>query len=80
MPRARFLVLCRDENDKEACGRTRALLHDCKVSDAKPAAVYHHVGERDFATANEALERMRELNRLAGRDVPGISVRIRYHG
>jgi len=73
-------VLCRDENDKEACERTRALLHDCKVSDAKPTAAYHHVAERDFATTNEALKRMRELNRLAGRDVLDISVRIKYHG
>ena len=79
MPKAWFLVLCRDENDTEACERTRALMHDCKVYDAEPTAAYHHIGERDFETANEALLRMDELNELAGRDVIKISARIRHH-
>jgi len=80
MPKAWFLVLCRDESDTEACERTRALMHDCKVYDAEPTAAYHHVGERDFATTDDALRRMDELNRLAGRDVIKISARIKYHG
>lgn len=80
MVKAWFLVLCRDENDKDACERTRALMHDCKVSDAEPTAAYHHVGERRFDTANDALRRMRELNRLAGRDAMDISVRINHYG
>jgi len=80
MVKAWFLVPCRDEKDKEACARLKALMHDCKVSDAKPTAAYHHVGERDFPTANEALKRMDELNDLAGRDALDISVRIRHHG
>ena len=80
MPKAWFLVLCRDENDREACERTKALMHDCKVYDAEPTAAYHHVGERDFETVNDALRRMDELNELAGRDVIKISARIKYHG
>jgi len=80
MAKAWFLVLCRDENDKEACERTKALLRDCKVSDAEPTAAYHHVAERDFPDEDAAIDRMVELKRLAGRDVIDISVRIKYHG
>jgi len=80
MPKAWFLVLCRDEGDKEACERTKALMRDCKVSDAAPTAAYHHVGERRFEGVNEALRRMDELNELAGRDVIKISARIEHYG
>jgi len=45
-----------------------------------PTVACHHVGERDFATTDDALRRMDELNRLAGRDVIKISARIKYHG
>jgi len=79
MVKAWFLVLCRDENDKEACARLKALMRDCKVSDAKPTAAYNHVGERRFDSVNDALRRMDELNELAGRDAVDISVRIKYH-
>ncbi len=80
MAKAWFLVLCRDEGDREACERTRALMHDCKVTDAKPTAAYHHVGERDFPDEDAAVRRMVELKRLAGRDVIDISVRVKFHG
>lgn len=80
MVKAWFLVVCRDEDDKEACGRIKALMHDCKVSDAHPTAAYNHVGERDFSDEDEAVERMDELNRLAGRDAIDISLRVRHHG
>jgi len=79
MVKAWFQVLCRDEDDKEACARIKALMHDCKVSDADPTAAYDHVGERSFDSVNDALQRMRDLNRLAGRDALDISVRIKYH-
>jgi len=55
-------------------------MHDCKVTDAKPTAAYHHVGERDFPDADAAVRRMVELKRLAGRDVIDISVRVKFHG
>jgi len=77
--KAWFHVLCRDENDKEACARLKALMHDCKVSDAEPAAG-HNVGERDFGDEGEAVARMVELNRLAGEDALEISVRIKRRG
>ncbi len=80
MVKARFQVLCRDEGDKEACARIKALMHDCKVSDAGPTAAYDHVGERSFDSVDDALRRMRDLNRLAGKDALDISVRIKYHG
>jgi len=80
MVKAWFLVLCRDENDKEACERLKALMHDCKVSDAHPTAAYTHIGERGFPSADDAIDRMDELKRLAGRDAIDISVRVKYHG
>jgi len=73
-------VLCRDENDKEACERLKALMHDCKVSDAGPAAEYDYVGERDFGDEDEAMARMDELTRLAGDDALDMSVRIKHMG
>jgi len=73
-------VLCRNEDDKDACARLKALMHDCKVSDAGPTAAHDHVGERDFGSANEAIARMDELIELAGEDALDISVRIRHHG
>ncbi len=79
MVKAWFQVLCRDENDKEACERLKALMHDCKVYDAEPTAAYNHVGERSFDSVNDALKRMDELNELAGRDAIKISARIKYH-
>jgi len=80
MVKAWFEVLCRDEDDKEACARLKALMHDCKVSDAEPTAGHNHVGERDFDDEDEAVARMVELSRLAGEDALDISVRIKYHG
>ena len=80
MVKAWFLVLCCDEGDKEACERIKALMRDCKVSDAHPTAAYNHVGERDFPTVDDAVDRMDELIRLAGRDAIDISVRVKYHG
>ncbi len=76
MARAKFHVLCRNEDDKEACARIKALMHDCKVSDASPYAAYNHVGEREFPSAAAAVGRMLELKELAGRDVIDISVRV----
>jgi len=80
MVKAWFQVLCRDENDKGACARLKALMHDCKVSDAEPTAGHDYVGERDFDDEDEAITRMIELNRLAGEDAIEISVRIGHHG
>jgi len=65
---------------RRACARLKALMHDCKVSDAEPTAAYNHVGERDFDDEDEAIARMDELIRLAGRDAIDISVRIKHHG
>jgi len=50
MPRVWFHVLCRDEGDKAACERTKAIMHDCKAYDSGPTAAYHHVGERRFGS------------------------------
>lgn len=79
MVKAWFLVLCCDEGDKEACERIKALMRDCKVSDAHPTAAYNHVGERDFPDEDEAVARMDELKRLAGRDAIDISLRVKHN-
>ncbi len=78
MAKAWFRVLCRNEDDKEACARIKTLMHDCKVSDASPYAAYHHIGEREVASADDAVARMDELIELAGRDVSNISVRVEF--
>lgn len=80
MVKAWFEVLCRNEDDKEACARLKALMHGCKVSDAEPTAAYDHVGERDFGDEGGAIARMDELIRLAGEDALDISVRIKHRG
>ena len=78
MARAWFEALCRNEADKEACARTGALMHDCKWSDASPYAAYHHVGEREFPNADDAVDRLGELVEHAGADAANISARAEF--
>lgn len=78
MTRATFMALCRDEGDKAACERTKALMHDCKVGDSPPSAAHNHTGEREFATADGAVGRIDELIGLAGHDVLGIKARVEF--
>lgn len=53
-------------------------MHDCRVRDSPPNEAHNHTGEREFATADDAVERMDELIRLAGRDVLNIRVRVDF--
>jgi len=78
MAKATFMILCRDEGDKAACERTKALMRDCRVSDSPHNAAHNHTGEREFETADDAVERMDELIRLAGHDVLDIKVKVEF--
>ncbi|RNJ79597.1 MAG: hypothetical protein D9C04_04285 [Nitrosopumilus sp. B06] len=65
-----FRILCADR--QQSCVFVKSLMSDFKIRDASIREYYDHVGTKDFENPDLAMERLKELEKMAGKKIKNI--------